>query len=187
MLFCSHIIFLLRDQWLIERLSEAMSAASVGNNFSLVISIEIFISNEKKSDSSRPELYKSLLKLFDSRTEYVSQEWYCGSTRSSSEPVAAHSDCHRLGNALLLCSPFRPPKLYGSAPQKLGFWFCSQNLPLSSQVAFFSDCQILKLEIYRLTNGLVKVLSAPKSQNNLCGVWIVFRFFENGELEDSCE
>ena len=34
MQFCSHVLFLLREQWLIERLCEAMGAALVGNNFS---------------------------------------------------------------------------------------------------------------------------------------------------------
>ena len=34
MLFCFYVIFLLRDEWMIERLSEAMGAALVGNNFS---------------------------------------------------------------------------------------------------------------------------------------------------------
>jgi len=33
MLLCSYIIFLLRDQWLIERLSEAMGAALFGISF----------------------------------------------------------------------------------------------------------------------------------------------------------
>ena len=35
---------------------------------------------------------------------------YCksGSTFSSSEPVAASSDCCRLGNTLCLCSPVQP-------------------------------------------------------------------------------
>ena len=46
MRFCSYVI-LLKDQRLIERLSEAMGAALVSNNFSL-------------SNSSRPEIYKAL-------------------------------------------------------------------------------------------------------------------------------
>ena len=33
MWFCSYVIFLLRDEWMIERFSEAMGAALVGNNF----------------------------------------------------------------------------------------------------------------------------------------------------------
>ena len=34
---------------------------------------------------------------------------------------------------------------------------------------------------------IVKVLSAPKSQNKLCGVWIIFRSVENAEIEDIAE
>ena len=34
MLFCSYVIFVFRGQRLIERLSEAMGSALVGNNFS---------------------------------------------------------------------------------------------------------------------------------------------------------
>ena len=51
MLLCSYVIFqvLLRDQWLIERLSEPMGAGLVGNDFS-PSSIENFISHEKKDD-----------------------------------------------------------------------------------------------------------------------------------------
>ena len=33
LLFCSYVIFLLRDQWIITRFSEAMGVALVGNNF----------------------------------------------------------------------------------------------------------------------------------------------------------
>ena len=52
MLFCSYVIFLLRDQWLIDRFSEAMGAALVtfasGRQQLVANSIEIFISHEKK-------------------------------------------------------------------------------------------------------------------------------------------
>ena len=51
MLFCSYVIFLLRDKWLTERLNEAMGAALVSSNFSaevLANSIEIFISYKTK-------------------------------------------------------------------------------------------------------------------------------------------
>ena len=40
----------------------------------LADSIEHFISHEKKSDSSRPDIYKAL-NLFDYWTESESQEW----------------------------------------------------------------------------------------------------------------
>ena len=48
MRFCSYVIFLLRDQWLIERLSEAMGAALVGNNFSPIPSKFSFHIKRKK-------------------------------------------------------------------------------------------------------------------------------------------
>ena len=43
-------------------------------------------------------------------TVELSQYRKSGSTFSSSEPVAARSDCRRLGNALCLCLPVRPAK-----------------------------------------------------------------------------
>ena len=57
MWFCSYVIILLRDQWLIERLSEEMGVALVGNNFSPVPS-KFSFHMKKKGDSSRPEIYK---------------------------------------------------------------------------------------------------------------------------------
>ena len=60
MRFCSYVIFLLRDEWMIERLSEAMGAALVGNNFSPIPSKFRFTWKKKSSDSSRPEIYKAL-------------------------------------------------------------------------------------------------------------------------------
>ena len=44
---------------MIERLSEAMGAALVGNNFSPIPS-KFSFHMKKKSDSSRPEIYKAL-------------------------------------------------------------------------------------------------------------------------------
>ena len=35
------------------------------------------------------------------------------------------------------------PSCAGVQPQKLGYWFCSQNLWLSSRIAFGSSCQII--------------------------------------------
>ena len=62
MLFCSYLIFLLRDEWMIEIFSKAMGAALVGNNFSPILWIfhSIHFSYKKKSDSLRPEIYKVL-------------------------------------------------------------------------------------------------------------------------------
>ena len=56
MQFCPLRHILLRDQWLIERLSKAMGAALFGNNFSPTgNSIENFISHKKKVTLSCPK------------------------------------------------------------------------------------------------------------------------------------
>ena len=59
-------------------------------------------------------------------------------------------------------------------PQELGHWFCSQNLRLSSGIAFESDCQMTGRGSNLDSNSnqwVAEVLSAPKP--NLCGVWIL--------------
>ena len=71
------------------------------------------ISNEKKSVVTAQ--YLQSIKTF--LTLELSRYRKSGSTFSSSEPVAARSDCRRLGNALCLCSPVRPA---GARPQELG-------------------------------------------------------------------
>ena len=48
MRLCSYVIFLLRDEWMIERFSEAMGAALVGNNFSGAASMEFHFTWKKK-------------------------------------------------------------------------------------------------------------------------------------------
>ena len=103
MLFCSYVIFLLRDQWLIERLSEAMGAALVGNNFSPIPSKFHFTWKKKWLVAARNlQSIKTLLTL------ELSQYRKSGSMFSSSEPVAASSDSSRLGNTLCLCLPVQP-------------------------------------------------------------------------------
>ena len=69
---------------------------SLGRQQLLANSIKISF-HTKKSES-----IKILLTL------ELSQYRKSGSIFSSSEPVAAHSDCRRLGNSLCLCSPVRP-------------------------------------------------------------------------------
>ena len=59
MRFCSQVIFLLGDQWLIERLSEAMGAALVGNSFSPIPS-KFSFQMKTKSDQLLPKIYKAL-------------------------------------------------------------------------------------------------------------------------------
>ena len=84
---------------MIARLSEAMGAALVSNNFR-PIPMDIPFPM-KKNLSSRPDIYKALKSLELSRYRKI------GSTFSSSEQVAgaARSDCSRLGNALCLRLP----------------------------------------------------------------------------------
>ena len=59
MLFCSYVIFLHRDQGLIERFSKAMGKALVCNNF-LPIPSKFSFHMKKKSESSLPGIYKAL-------------------------------------------------------------------------------------------------------------------------------
>ena len=99
MLFCSNVIFFLRDQWLIDRLSEAMGAALVGKNFS-PIQLKFSFHMKKKGTCLGPKLTK--------HWNLLSQYHKSGSMFSSSEPVDAHSDCSRLGNTLCLCLPVLP-------------------------------------------------------------------------------
>ena len=49
----------LRDEWMIERFSEAMGAASVSNNFPLIL-WKFHFTWKKKSDTLLPENYKAL-------------------------------------------------------------------------------------------------------------------------------
>ena len=132
----------------------------------------------KKSDSLLPDIYKSL-NPFDCRTHKS------GSTFSPCEPVAASSDCSRLGNTLCLCTRPTRPSCAGALPQVLGYWFCSQIHRFSSRIAFGSTGigqQGLKLGLKTWTlppdQWIVEVFSAPKPPapkqfNKLCWVWIV--------------
>ena len=69
---------------------------------------------------------------------------------------------------------------------------------MPSRIAYGSDCQ-MTCRGSNLDSNLnsaaavppdhlvVKILSAPIPQINLCGVWILFRSVENAEIEDSSE
>ena len=84
---------------LIEQLIDLEKVRTLAN------SIEIFISHEKEKwlvAARNLQSIKTLLSL------ELSQNRKSGSMFSSSEPVAARSDCSRFGNALCLCSPVRP-------------------------------------------------------------------------------
>ena len=102
-LFCSYVIYLLRDEWMIERSCLAKQWVWPWLATTSRWIYGIFISHEKKwlvaaLNLQRIKSNKDLLALELSR--------YCksGSMFPSSEQVAASSDCHRLGNARCLCS-----------------------------------------------------------------------------------
>ena len=67
--FCCYVIVLLRDQWMIARLSKAMGAALFCNNFSPIPS-KFSFHMKKKSDLLQPDICKAL-KTFDCLTESV--------------------------------------------------------------------------------------------------------------------
>ena len=82
---------------MIARLSEAMGAALVG---------EIFVTHEKKSRLvAQTVAAQNLQSIKTLLTLELSQYRKSGSMFSSSEPVAARSDCRRLGNALCPSDP----------------------------------------------------------------------------------
>ena len=77
---------------------------------------------------------------------------------SSSVPVAARSDCRRIGNALCLCSPVRPAQAVPeSGPKSLAVDFALYLMEQPSER--LPDDQLglklgLKLELCRLTKEL---------------------------------
>ena len=100
-----YIFFSLREQWIMDRLSKAMSAALVCNAAFQRKRVsasfrEIHWNSISKwtiKSLSRPTIYKSL-KTNDPQTKSVRTN---GSTSFKSEPVAARRDCSRLRKALL--------------------------------------------------------------------------------------
>ena len=84
MLFCSCVIFLLVPQWLIERLSSAMGAALVGNNFSPIPSK---LSFHNKKWLVVAQIFRNLQSIKTLLTLELSQYSKKGSTFSSTEPL----------------------------------------------------------------------------------------------------
>ena len=93
----------------------------------LVNSMGSSFPNEKKSVVTAQ--YLQSIKTF--LTVELSHYSKSGSTFSSSEPVAARSDCRRLGNALCLCSPVQPAH---AVPER-----CPKSLATDIAVKSF-DC-----------------------------------------------
>ena len=119
MQFCSYVIFLLRDQWQIEILSEAMGAALVGNNF-LPIPSKFSFHMKKQSDSLWPEIYKALKPCWLLNWVSIARVVACFPQASQSLPAASS----RLWNALCLCSPVWPAQAkQESSPKSLAVDF----------------------------------------------------------------
>ena len=135
MWFCSYVIFLLRDEWMIERLSEAMGAALVGNNFSPIL-LEFYFTLKKKwlVAARNVQSIKTLFAL------ELSHSRKSGSMFSSSELVAARSDCRRLGNAL------KRPSDQGKQSRSAAPRAWPLILPNQPSITFWSslrrDCQM---------------------------------------------
>ena len=106
-----------------------------------------------------------------------------GSAFCSSEPFAARSDCHRLGNVLCWCSPVLPAQAVPErCPKNSAIDFAS--LRLSPGTTLGSDCQMTG----RGSNFDSNWNSAAWPtvyllRNNLCGVWLLLRSVENAEIE----
>ena len=99
----SQCSFLLRGQWTIEWLSRAMSGALVRKIF---LQTQLPISCHIKEIRRHSPKFTNYLNVF--WTIELSQYSKSGSSFSYSEPVAADSDCHWLGNVLYLCLPVWP-------------------------------------------------------------------------------
>ena len=111
---------------MIAKLSKSMGAALVGNNFSPIPPNFSFHMKKKSVVTARNlQSIKTFLAL------ELSPYRKSGSTVSSSEPVAARSDCCRLGNALWLCLPVRPAQAVPERGPK-SHWFGSQIFQLSA-------------------------------------------------------
>ena len=135
MLLCSYVIFWLKDQWMIKRLSKATGAALVCNNFTPIpskISFHMGIKSYSLNVSFRPEP-KTFLALG------LSQYSKSCSMFSSSEQVAASSDCSRIRNTLCSCSPILPAQARQRAAPR--------DSPSKPSITFWNrlqrDCQMI--------------------------------------------
>ena len=96
-----------------------MGTALVGNSF-LPIPSKFSFHMKKKVTCCCPK-FRSIKTLL---TLELSQNCKSGSMVSSSKPVAAASDCCRLGDALSLCLPVRPAQTeQESCPKSLAVDF----------------------------------------------------------------
>ena len=98
---------------------------------------------------------------------------------------------HRLGNALCRCSSVEPAKAVPEhGPKSSAIDFADNKL----RMAFGSDCQ-MTCRVSNFNSNLNSAawptsyngLTAPKSLNKLCGIWILFWSIENAKIGDSNE
>ena len=107
-----------------DRMIERSDGRGFGRQQLLATSIEIFISHEKRKWLVAAR-YIQIIKIFV--TLELSQCRKSGSTFSTSELVAARSDCRRLGNACVCGRPSDPPKLCRSAAPRARPLICSKT------------------------------------------------------------
>ena len=126
MLFCSYVIFLLLDQWVIERLSEAMGAALVGNNFSPLsrqFHQSFHCTWKKKCDWLQPEIYKALKPCCLLNRVSIARVVACFSQVPASLSRPAATAANSEAPVFVLACPTRASRA-GECPRVIVRWFC---------------------------------------------------------------
>ena len=169
-----------RPTWMTNwRFSEAMGTALVGNNFSSIPS-KISFCMKRKSDYSLPKIYKSLKPRWIFNGVNITRVVACFLQASLSWPAATAAYLET--PCVYSCQSYQPKLWWSAAPRALPLIL--QPIPL---IVFWNslrewlpdDWQSLKLELKTWTlpsdKRVVEVLSALKSRNHLCWVWILFK------------
>ena len=167
MQFCSYVICLLRDQWMIERLSKTMGAALVDNNI-MPIPSKISFNMKKTCKWLVTAWYLQALNTFW-LSNWVSIVRVVARFPQASWSLPAATAANLETPCVCAFPSDQPKQCLIAAPlptQELGHWFCSQSL------IFFwnglgewlpSNLQGLELGLnldsapvcsWRLTNGL---------------------------------
>ena len=171
-----------RNDWKHERSNEP---CFVCNKFSWIpLKIAFHIREKSAVTAQNLQGIKAFLPL--EASQYSKSE----SIFPTSKPVEATSNCSQLGDTPCLSLSIWCAR---ALPKELCHWFCSQNLRLSSGIAFRSDCRMIcrgsnldsNLNSAHCDQPVVKVLSALKSLNKLCWVWNLFGQVEDAEIEAS--
>ena len=177
--FFSYFIFLLRDQWMFERLGKA-NWWGFGQGQLLANSI---ISHEKRGDLLLPYIYKAIKPFWLSNWVSLARVVACFPKVSLSLPAAPAADSK---TPCVCASPSDQPKLcWSAAPSAWPLILQSKSSIVfsNSLLEWLPDDQHglklgLKLELCLLTNWLYKfyLFWNPRIKfNKLCGVWILFR------------